>query len=122
MVVGDDVGGRFGDRLVDRDDDDACFRRFLERRLDAGRIGRVDDNGVDSGADQVAQVFELAGSGPTNPHSRTPVHLQRCGQLCPVVRRVLEAEQAAQRALAGATEAVAPRRSREYYRTLAPPV
>lgn len=51
-----------------------------------------------------AQLFELAGSGPTNPHSRTPVHLQRCGQLCPVVRRVLEAEQAAQRALAGATE------------------
>ena len=35
--------------------------RFLERRLDAGRIGRVDDDRVDAGADQVADVLELAG-------------------------------------------------------------
>ena len=29
--------------------------------VDAGRIGRVDDDGVDAGADQVADVLELAG-------------------------------------------------------------
>ena len=33
----------------------------LSAGLDAGRVGRVDDDGVDAGADQVADVLELAG-------------------------------------------------------------
>ena len=61
LVVRDDVGRRLGDRLVDRDDDDAGVRRFLERRIDARRVGRVDDDGVDAGGDQIADVLELAG-------------------------------------------------------------
>ena len=61
LVVRDDVGRRLGDGLVDGDDDDAGVGRFLERRIDARRIGRVDDDGVDAGADQVADVLELAG-------------------------------------------------------------
>ena len=61
LVVGDDVGGRLGDRLVDGDDDDALPVASFERGVDAGWIGRVDDDGVDPGADQVADVLELAG-------------------------------------------------------------
>ena len=61
LVVGDDEGGRLRHRLVDGDDDDTGLGGFLKACLDAGRIGRVDDNGVHLGADQVADVLELAG-------------------------------------------------------------
>ncbi len=48
------------DGLVDGDDDDAGVGRLLERGADAGRVGRVDDDRVDAGGDEVAEVLELA--------------------------------------------------------------
>ena len=61
LVVRDDEGGGVGHRLVDGDDGDALLGGLGERGRDAGGVGGVDDDGVDAGGDQVAEILELAG-------------------------------------------------------------
>ena len=60
LVVRDDIGRRVGHRLIHRHHHDPGLVGLLERGIDAGGIGGIDDDRIHLGADQVADVLELA--------------------------------------------------------------
>ena len=61
LVVGQVVGALGGDERVDRDDRDPGRDGLVDRRVERVRIVRVDDDRVDVGRDQVADVGQLTG-------------------------------------------------------------
>ena len=61
LVAGHDIGFRRADRLVRRDDDDPLVRRRLDDAVQRLLVGRIDDDGVDAGRNQRAQVGDLLG-------------------------------------------------------------